>query len=130
MSFFEHLVNYNAADHSAIAIVICTESGCFYRSIHYVHRAADAHALRSAVWRQSYYTSPAGYVSLVINLGLYLGIAIAMPYVLYQYGVVAPGLSSTSANAVAGSSFLRCFLFCAGWRCVFHHAADDAEIPD
>ena len=60
-----------------------------------------------------YYTSPAGYISLVINLGLYLGIVIAMPWVLYQVWLfVAPGLYKHERNAVVSfivSAFVCCF---------------------
>ena len=43
-----------------------------------------------------YYTSPAGYISLIISLGLYLGIVLAMPWVLYQiWQFVAPGALQT-----------------------------------
>src|ERR1700690_936228 len=62
-----------------------------------------------------YYTSPAGYISLVINLGVYLGIVIAMPWVLYQVWLfVAPGLYKHERRAAAGFILSSMFLFLCG----------------
>ena len=62
-----------------------------------------------------YYTSPAGYVSMVINLGLYIGVALAMPFVLYQIWLfVAPGLFKHERKAVAGFIISSMFLFICG----------------
>ena len=72
---------------------------------------------------QLYYTSPAGYISLVINLGIYLGIVMAMPWVLYQIWLfVAPGLYKHERSAAAG--FIISSMFLVSLRdCVrlFHH---------
>src|SRR5580700_10728929 len=62
-----------------------------------------------------YYTSPAGYFSLVISLGLYLGIVLAMPWVLYQiWQFVAPGLYKHERRGVAGFIIPSMFLFLCG----------------
>ena len=62
-----------------------------------------------------YYTSPAGYISLVINLGVYLGIVLAMPWVLYQVWLfVAPGLYKHERRAAAGFIVSSMFLFLCG----------------
>ncbi len=62
-----------------------------------------------------YYTSPAGYFSLVISLGLYLGIVVAMPWVLYQiWQFVAPGLYKHERRGVAGFIIPSMFLFLGG----------------
>ena len=62
-----------------------------------------------------YYTSPAGYISLVINLGVYLGIVLAMPWVLYQIWLfVAPGLYRHERRAAAGFIVSSMFLFLCG----------------
>ncbi len=48
-------------------------------------------------------TNPTGVVSLVIDLGLYLGVVLASPYVLYQIWLfVAPGLYKHERKAMAG----------------------------
>ncbi len=118
MSFFEHLVELRARlIHAAIAIVIGTGIGLLLSKHFITFIVQPMHmALRSAGLADSlYYTSPAGYVSLVINLGLYLGIAIAMPYVLYQVWLfVAPGLFKHERNAVAGFIVSSMFLFLCG----------------
>ena len=118
MSFFEHLVELRTRlIHSAIAIVICTGIGLLLSKHFITFIVQPMHlALRSAGLADNlYYTSPAGYVSLVINLGLYLGIAIAMPYVLYQVWLfVAPGLFKHERNAVAGFIVSSMFLFLCG----------------
>jgi sec-independent protein translocase protein TatC len=118
MSFFEHLVELRTRlIHSAIAIVLGTGVGLLL-SKHFITFVAQPMrmALRSAGLEDKlYYTSPAGFVSLVINLGLYLGIAIAMPYVLYQVWLfVAPGLFKHERNAVAGFIVSSMFLFLCG----------------
>jgi sec-independent protein translocase protein TatC len=62
-----------------------------------------------------YYNNPAGYISLYINLGLYLGIALAMPYVLYQIWMfVAPGLYKHERRAAAGFVVSSMALFLSG----------------
>ncbi len=118
MSFFEHLVELRTRlIHSAVAIVICTGIGLLLSKHFITFIVQPMHlALRSAGLADNlYYTSPAGYVSLVINLGLYLGIAIAMPYVLYQVWLfVAPGLFKHERNAVAGFIISSMFLFLCG----------------
>ena len=79
-----------------------------------------------------YYTSPAGYVGLYITLGLYLGVVLAMPWVLLQiWQFVAPGLYKHERNAVAGFIISSMFLFLCGiafgYFIVLPH---DAELPD
>jgi sec-independent protein translocase protein TatC len=62
-----------------------------------------------------YYTNPAGFVGLYINLGLYLGIVLAMPWVLYQiWRFVAPGLYKHERSAAAGFIISSMFLFICG----------------
>src|ERR1700735_305790 len=118
MSFFEHRVDLlTRLIHAAIAIVLGTGIGLLLSKHFIAFVVQPMHmALRSAGLEDNlYYTSPAGYVSLVINLGLYLGIAIAMPYVLYQVWLfVAPGLFKHERNAVAGFIISSMFLFLCG----------------
>jgi sec-independent protein translocase protein TatC len=118
MSFFDHLIELRRRlIHAAIAIVLGTGVGLLLSKHFIAFVVQPMHmALRSAGLEDNlYYTSPAGYVSLVINLGLYLGIAIAMPYVLYQVWLfVAPGLFKHERNAVAGFIISSMFLFLCG----------------
>jgi sec-independent protein translocase protein TatC len=118
MSFFEHLIDLRKRlINSAIAIAIGAGVGLTVskRFIAFITKPMTD-ALRAAHLEDSlYYTSPAGYVSLVINLGLYLGIALAMPFVLYQIWLfVAPGLFKHERKAVAGFIVSSMFLFLCG----------------
>ncbi|MFZ3255592.1 MAG: twin-arginine translocase subunit TatC, partial [Candidatus Acidiferrales bacterium] len=61
------------------------------------------------------YTGPAAPVGLIINLSLYLGVVIAMPYVLYQIWLfVAPGLYKHERKAVMSFILSSVFLFLCG----------------
>ena len=118
MSFFEHLVELRKRlIHAAVAIVIGTGIGLLLSKHFITFIVQPMHmALRSAHLEDNlYYTSPAGYVSLVISLGLYLGIALAMPFVLYQIWLfLAPGLFKHERRAVAGFIISSMFLFICG----------------
>jgi sec-independent protein translocase protein TatC len=118
MSFFEHLVDLRKRlINSAIAIAIGAGIGLTVskRFITFITKPM-IDALRSAHLEENmYYTSPAGYVSLVINLGLYLGVALAMPFVLYQIWLfVAPGLFKHERKAVSGFIVSSMVLFLCG----------------
>jgi sec-independent protein translocase protein TatC len=61
------------------------------------------------------YTSPTGAISLIITLGLYLGIVIALPVVLYEIWLfIAPGLYRHERRAVSLFVFSSMFLFLGG----------------
>jgi sec-independent protein translocase protein TatC len=61
------------------------------------------------------YTHPAGYLSLYITVGVYLGIVIAAPYVLYQIWLfVAPALYKHERSAISGFVASTFFLFLGG----------------
>jgi sec-independent protein translocase protein TatC len=62
-----------------------------------------------------FYTHPAGYLNLYITLGVYLGIVIAAPYVLYQIWLfVAPALYKHERSAISGFVASTFFLFVGG----------------
>jgi sec-independent protein translocase protein TatC len=118
MSFFDHLVDLRKRlINSAIAIAIGAGIGLAL-SKHFIAFIAQPMqvALRNNHMEDRlYFTSPAGYMGLVINLGLYLGVVLAMPFVLYQIWLfVAPGLYKHERNAVAGFIFSSMVLFLAG----------------
>jgi sec-independent protein translocase protein TatC len=114
MSFFEHLVELRKRlVSSLLAIGVGMVAGLTVsrQFIDFISRPMiDALRANHIPDANMYYTHPAGYVSLYINLGLYLGIALAMPWVLYQVWLfVAPGLYKHERRAVAsfiGSSML------------------------
>jgi sec-independent protein translocase protein TatC len=118
MSFFEHLIELRKRlIYAAVAIVIGTGIGLLL-SKHFIGYIVEPMrvALRAAHLEDKlYYTSPAGYLSLVINMGLYLGVVLAMPFVLYQIWLfVAPGLFKHERRAVAGFIASSMVLFLCG----------------
>jgi sec-independent protein translocase protein TatC len=62
-----------------------------------------------------FYTHPAGYLNLYLTLGVYLGIVLAAPYVLYQIWLfVAPALYKHERSAISGFVASTFFLFVGG----------------
>jgi sec-independent protein translocase protein TatC len=118
MSFFEHLVELRKRlVNSLLAIAAGAVVGFLVSKKVIVFitgpmlKALKANHLDANL----YYNSPAAYVGLYINLGLYLGIALAMPYVLYQIWMfVAPGLYKHERRAAAGFVISSMFLFLCG----------------
>ena len=118
MSFFEHLAELRVriiralmgiAIGSAIGIAL---SGRFIRFVTapMLKALADNH-LNPAL----YVRAPVAAVGLWINVGLALGIALAMPYVLYQVWLfVAPGLYKHERRALFSFIFFGTFLFFLG----------------
>jgi sec-independent protein translocase protein TatC len=105
MSFFDHLVELRKRMMSSIiAIGIGMVAGLAISKpgLAYVTRPMTEALKRNHLDPYLYFTHPAGYVMLYINFGLYLGIALAMPWVLYQIWLfVAPGLYKHERKAVA-----------------------------
>jgi len=118
MSFFDHLVELRKRIiNSLIAIGIGIVLG-FAVAKHFINFITQPMlaALRANHVEPSlYYTSPAGYVSLIITLSVYLGIVIAMPWVLYQVWLfVAPGLYKHERRAVSSFICSSMLLFLCG----------------
>jgi sec-independent protein translocase protein TatC len=118
MSFYEHLVDLRKRLISSLlgigvgAIIgLSVSKHCINFITKPMLAALKANHLESNL----YYTSPAAYISLVINLGIYLGIVLAMPWVLYQIWLfIAPGLYKHERRAVVGFIFSSMFLFLCG----------------
>ncbi len=118
MSFFDHLVElrkrifYSVA---AIGVGLCV--GLYYsqQGFEFLARPMLA-ALRDAkLSDRLVYTSPLGPLQLYLTVGLYLGIVLASPVVLYQLWLfVAPGLYRHERRAVMTFMFSSIFLFLAG----------------
>jgi sec-independent protein translocase protein TatC len=121
MTFFEHLVELRKRIiNSLIAIAVGAFAG-FYavysspRVIKFVtdpmlKALTDAHLTPKLV-----YTHPAGYLNQIITMGVYLGLVLASPVVLYQIWLfVAPALYKHERKAVTGFLFSTVFLFLAG----------------
>jgi sec-independent protein translocase protein TatC len=118
MSFFDHLVDLRKRlINSAIAIAIGTMIGVTVaeRVLGFISRPIQA-ALRHYHQDDTLiFTSPAGMINIIITFGLYIGIVIAAPFVLYQVWLfIAPGLYKHERKAVTGFVFSSFFLFIAG----------------
>jgi sec-independent protein translocase protein TatC len=118
MSFFDHLVELRKR---IVAALIGVGAGIIVgllvskRFIGLIVTPMQAALRANHLDDKLYYTSPAGYISLVINLGVYLGIVLAMPWVLYQVWLfVAPGLYKHERRAAAGFIVSSMFLFLCG----------------
>jgi sec-independent protein translocase protein TatC len=118
MSFFDHLVELRKRIVSALIGVgagVIVGLLVSKRFIGFIVEPMQAALRSNHLDDKLYYTSPAGYISLVINLGVYLGIVIAMPWVLYQVWLfVAPGLYKHERRAAAGFIVSSMFLFLCG----------------
>jgi sec-independent protein translocase protein TatC len=118
MSFFEHLVDLRKRLISAlIGVGVGMGVGLAVSQyfIDFIVKPMQTALRANHLDDKLYYTSPAGYFSLVISLGLYLGIVLAMPWVLYQiWQFVAPGLYKHERRGVAGFIIPSMFLFLAG----------------
>jgi sec-independent protein translocase protein TatC len=118
MSFFDHLTElrkrllYSVA---AIGAGMCI--GLYYSEHVFTFLAKPMlKALRDAKMEDKLvYTSPLGPLHVFITVGLYLGIVIALPYVLYQVWLfIAPGLYRHERRAVASFVVSSVVLFLAG----------------
>src|SRR5271154_5322978 len=79
MSFFDHLVELRKRLVSALAAVGIGMVAGLALSKHFINfiiQPMQAALSANHIDPNLYYTSPAGYISLVINLGLYLGIVL------------------------------------------------------
>lgn len=118
MSFFDHLAELR----TRILWAVVAIAGGFCVGLYYSQRAYSflsqpmLDALRGAgLGDRLVSTSPLGPLSLQITVGLYLGIVIASPMVLYQVWLfVAPGLYRNERSAVSVFLFSSVFLFLAG----------------
>src|SRR2546423_1090547 len=118
MTFFEHLVELRTRlIHSLIAIAVGAFIGVYVAKYIIVFvtqpmlkALGDAHLDPKLI-----YTHPAGGFNLIITLGIYIGIVLASPVVLYQIWLfVAPALYKHERSAVTGFLFSTVFLFLAG----------------
>ncbi len=118
MSFFDHLTELRKRlIYSLIAVGMGLCVGLYFSQGAYGFLARPMlKALRDAKLEDKLvYTSPLGPLQLFITVGLYLGIVIASPYVLYQVWLfIAPGLYRHERRAVLTFITSALFLFLAG----------------
>lgn len=118
MSFFEHLVELRKRlINSALSIAVGAMIGVAVsqRVFGYIALPIQAALRKQHLDDHLVYTSPAGALNLIITLGLYTGVVLASPYVLYQVWLfIAPGLFRHERKAITGFLFSSVFLFLAG----------------
>ncbi|HKF51849.1 MAG TPA: twin-arginine translocase subunit TatC [Candidatus Acidoferrales bacterium] len=118
MSLFEHLADLRKRlIYSAIAIGVGFVIGfAISKSVIGIVSRPMVVALQQAHFPPKLiYTAPAGPINLLITLGFYLGIVLALPVVLYQIWLfVAPGLYKHEKKAVASFIISSVLLFLAG----------------
>src|SRR5208282_1432516 len=118
MTFFEHLSELRKRIiNSLYAVGIGAFVGVYIspKVIRFINEPM-LKALREAHFESKlYYNHPAGALNLVITLGVYIGLVLASPVVLYQLWLfVAPALYKHERSAVTGFLFSTVFLFLAG----------------
>lgn len=118
MTFFEHLTELRKRIvYSLYAIGAGAFVGVYLSKyiVTWINRPmlkalADAHLDPRLI-----YTHPAGNLNLVLTVGVYFGIVLASPVVLYQIWLfVAPALYKHERGAITGFMFSTVFLFLAG----------------
>ncbi len=118
MSFFDHLTELRKRlIYSLMAIGVGLCVGLYYSQEAFTFLSKPMlKALRDAKMEDKLvYTSPLGPLHVFITVGLYLGIVIALPYVLYQLWLfVAPGLYRHERRAIASFIISSVVLFLAG----------------
>ena len=118
MTFFEHLSELRKRIiHSLYAIGIGAFIGVYLsqRFIDFIVQPMLKALKDAGLQQRLIYTHPAGYLNMIITLGVYLGVVIASPYVLYQIWLfVAPALYKHERSAVTGFLFSTVFLFLSG----------------
>ncbi len=118
MSFFEHLVDLRKRlINSAIAIVIGAGIGVTIsqKAMDFISRPMQEALRKQHLEDKLIYTSPAGLINIIITFGIYIGVVLAAPFVLYQVWLfIAPGLYKHERKAVTTFIFSSVFLFLAG----------------
>jgi sec-independent protein translocase protein TatC len=118
MSFFEHLAELRKRIiNSLIAIALCAIVGVSVsrRLIRFITEPMTRALAASHLNPSLYVRDAVAAVGLWINVGIYLGVAIAMPYVLYQVWLfIAPGLYKHERRAITVFIFFGTLLFLCG----------------
>lgn len=118
MTFFEHLVELRKRlINSLIAIAIGAFIGVYVAKyvIDFITRPILRAFAVAHLESKLIYTHPAGVFNLILSLGIYIGIVLASPFVLYQVWLfVAPALYKHERSAIAGFLFSTVFLFVGG----------------
>ncbi|HYL65062.1 MAG TPA: twin-arginine translocase subunit TatC [Candidatus Methylomirabilis sp.] len=118
MTFFEHLIELRTRIISSLASIVIGAAVGWVIAPHFVNLMVKPMtlALKNVHLNpQLVYSHPAGYLTLLINVSIYIGIVLASPWVLYQIWLfVAPALYKHERSAITGFLFCTVFLFLAG----------------
>lgn len=118
MSFFEHLAELRKRIiNSLIGIAIGAGIGMAFsqRFVNLIEAPMLLALKKNGLNASLYVSAPTDAVGLWINVGLYIGVGIAMPWVLYQVWLfVAPGLYKHERKAVTSFIFFGTLLFLCG----------------
>ena len=118
MTFFEHLTELRKRIiNSLYAIGVGAFIGVYLsqRFINFIIEPMIKALKDAGLEQKLIYTHPAGYLNMVITLGVYMGVVLASPVVLYQLWLfIAPALYKHERKAVTGFLFSTVFLFLAG----------------
>jgi sec-independent protein translocase protein TatC len=118
MTFFEHLAELRKRIiNSLYAIGIGAFIGVYVAKyfINWITRPIIKALTDANLNAHLFYTHPAGYLNTYLTLGVYIGIVLASPVVLYQIWLfVAPALYKHERSAVTSFLFSTMFLFIAG----------------
>lgn len=118
MTFFEHLVELRKRIiNSLIAIAIGAFVGVYAAKyvIPFITRPMMKALADAKLDPKLITTHPAGFFNLIITLGIYIGLVLASPVVLYQIWLfVAPALYKHERSAITGFLFSTVFLFLGG----------------
>jgi sec-independent protein translocase protein TatC len=118
MTFFEHLSELRKRIiYSLYAIGIGTFIGVYLSKyfVAWIDKPMLKALSDAGLTPKLIYTHPAGGLNLVITIGVYLGIVLASPIVLYQIWLfVAPALYKHERGAITGFMFSTVFLFLGG----------------
>jgi sec-independent protein translocase protein TatC len=118
MTFFEHLSELRKRIiNSLYAIGIGAFIGVYIspKVIRFINEPMLKALKQAGFESKLYYNHPAGALNLVITLGVYIGVVLASPWVLYQLWLfVAPALYKHERSAVTGFLFSTVFLFLSG----------------
>jgi len=118
MSFFDHLAELRKRlIYALIAVGIGLCVGLYFsqEAFNFLARPMFKALRENKMEDKLVYTSPLGPLHLFITVGLYVGIVLALPYVLYQVWLfIAPGLYRHERRAVATFIFSSMILFLSG----------------
>src|SRR6202795_1743115 len=118
MSFFDHLVDLrkrliNSA--AAIAVGAMVGVSVSKRVFDFIDLPMRAALRKQHLDDRPRYTNPTAALELIPPLGIYIGVVLASPVVLYQVWLfIAPGLYKHERKAVSTFIFSSVFLFLAG----------------